>query len=101
MKPTAQTRSYIGESVYVGIDVHKRTYSVVARVNQTEAKRWTTAAEPEKLGQQLRKFFPEAEFIAPMKQDFRALNYTENGSDRGSKASWFMRQPLRLQQTTG
>jgi transposase len=61
MKPTAQTRSYTGESVYVGIDVHKRTYLIVVRVNPMEVKRWTTAAEPENLGQQLHQFFPDAE----------------------------------------
>jgi hypothetical protein len=55
MKPTAPNRSYTGESVYVGIDVHKRTYSVVARIKHKEEKRWTTSAEPEKLGEQLCK----------------------------------------------
>lgn len=60
MKLTAQTRSYPSETVSVGIDVHKRTYSVVARVNQLEVKRWTTPADPQKLGQQLREFFPGA-----------------------------------------
>jgi hypothetical protein len=58
MKPTAQRRSYTGGSIYVGIDVHKRTDSIVARVNQMEVKRWTSAAESEKVGQQLRQFFP-------------------------------------------
>lgn len=60
MTITAPTKSYVGASVYVGIDVHKRTYSVVVRANQTEVKRWTMAAEPEQLGQQLRKFFAGA-----------------------------------------
>ena len=55
MKPTTQIQSYIGQSVYAGIDVHKRTYAVVTRVNQLEEKRWTTVADPEKLGQQLCK----------------------------------------------
>jgi transposase len=70
MKPTAQTRSYIGETVYVGIDVHKRTYSVVVRVKQMEVKRWTTAAAPEKLGQQLRQFFGEAEIHSAYEAGF-------------------------------
>jgi transposase len=52
--------SYAGESVYVGIDVHKHTYSVVARVNHTEVKRWTMTVEPKKLGEQLHKFFAGA-----------------------------------------
>jgi transposase len=70
MKSTAQTRSYIGETVYVGIDVHKRTYSVVARVKQRAVKRWTTTAEPEQLGQQLREFFPGAEIYSAYEAGF-------------------------------
>ena len=61
MKSAAPQRSYAGETVYVGIDVHKRTYTVVARVCQEEVKRWTTLAEPESLATQLGKYFPEAE----------------------------------------
>jgi len=38
--------------------VHKRTYSRITRVKQTAVKRWATAAEPEKLAQQLNKMFP-------------------------------------------
>lgn len=59
MKSTAPQRSYAGETVYVGIDVHKRTYTVVARVAQQEVKRWTTLAAPASLGAQLLKFFPD------------------------------------------
>jgi hypothetical protein len=32
MKNTTPIPSYDGEPIYVGIDVHKRTYTVVARV---------------------------------------------------------------------
>ena len=38
MKSAAPQRSYAGETVYVGIDVHKRTYTVVARLWQEEVK---------------------------------------------------------------
>lgn len=60
MKLTAQARSYDGAIVYVGIDVHKRTYSVVARVNQVEVKRWTTSANPKQVAKQLLKYFEGA-----------------------------------------
>ena len=39
MTNTKLTRSYVGEDVYIGIDVHKKTYAVVARVNQTLVKK--------------------------------------------------------------
>ncbi len=57
MKTTTLARSYNGVDVYVGIDVHKKTYVVVVRVNQTIVKRWVTAANPTALAQQLLKYF--------------------------------------------
>ncbi|MBF2077401.1 MAG: hypothetical protein IGR76_02485 [Synechococcales cyanobacterium T60_A2020_003] len=39
-------------------------------MNQLEVKRWTTAASPEKLGQQLRQFFPEAEVYSAYEAGF-------------------------------
>lgn len=49
--------SYVDTDVYIGIDVHKQTYAVVARANQTVVKRWTTAAVPSALTAQLQKYF--------------------------------------------
>ena len=49
MKRTTSRNSYIGEDVFVGIDVHKKTYYVVARVNQETVKKWTAPASPTKL----------------------------------------------------
>ncbi len=60
MKRTTTRNSYIGEDVFVGIDVHKKTYYVVARVNQEVAKKWTAPASPQKLVEQLEKFFSGA-----------------------------------------
>jgi transposase len=73
MKPSKNTTpkpSYKGQVVYIGIDVHKRRYVVVARVNQTVVKRWSTAAMPEELAQQLQKFFPEAEICSVYEAGF-------------------------------
>ena len=52
--------SYAGKQVYVGIDVHKRTYSVVTVVEGMVVKKWRTVASPEKLAQQLARYFPGA-----------------------------------------
>ena len=57
MKNATPTRSYVGEHVYIGIDVHKKSYVVEARVGQEKVKRWTTPAIPEQLGQQILKYF--------------------------------------------
>jgi transposase len=85
MKTTAQTKSYIGERVYVGIDVHKRTYSVVARVKQMEVKRWTTAAEPEKFGEQLGQFFPGAEIRSAYEAGFSGFGLHRELQRQGIK----------------
>ena len=60
MKNSSGKLSYIGKKVFVGIDVHKRTYSVVTVVEGVIVKKWTTAAIPEKLAQQLGSYFPGA-----------------------------------------
>lgn len=73
MKRTAPQRSYAGERVYVGIDVHKRTYSVVARTCQEEVKRWTTLATPSGLATQLLKYFNDAEICTAYEAGFSAF----------------------------
>ncbi len=60
MKRTTTRNSYLSEDVFVGIDVHKKTYYVVARVNQETVKKWTAPASPPKLVEQLQKFFSGA-----------------------------------------
>ena len=52
--------SSAGQKVFVGIDVHKRTYSVVTVVEGVVVKKWRTVASPEKLVQQLTRYFPGA-----------------------------------------
>lgn len=59
MKSQKQS-SYLGKKVFVGIDVHKKSYSVVARVDQTVVKKWTTSAAPRELSQKLIKYFDGA-----------------------------------------
>ncbi len=51
---------YVGKQVYVGIDVHKRTYSVVTVVEGVVVKKWRTVASPEKLAEQLLRYFSGA-----------------------------------------
>jgi phosphoribosylformimino-5-aminoimidazole carboxamide ribonucleotide (ProFAR) isomerase len=57
MKKVTSVISYVGKEVFIGIDVHKKTYAVVARLDGEVIKKWTTAADPQGLAQQLLKFF--------------------------------------------
>lgn len=61
MSSSSKERDYTGKKVFIGIDVHKRTYSVVCVAEGTVVKRWQTLASPEKLAQQLHKYFAGAE----------------------------------------
>lgn len=52
---------YTGKIIFVGIDVHKRTYSVVVLCDKVIVKRDTICAIPEMLGNYLLKYFAGAE----------------------------------------
>ncbi len=60
IKQTETKNLYLGKEVFVGIDVHKKTYSVVARVERELVKKWTTTASTQSLGDQLLKYFKGA-----------------------------------------
>jgi transposase len=60
MKRDMKEVSYVGKDVYIGVDVHKKTYVVVARVEGEVVKKWITAASPQALAQQLLKYFSGA-----------------------------------------
>lgn len=53
-------RNYNGKTVFVGIDVHKKTYAVTCVCETTVVKRDTLPADPEQLTQYLHKYFAGA-----------------------------------------
>lgn len=53
-------RDYRGKAIFVGIDVHKKTYSVAVVYDKELVKRDTLPAYPERLITYLNKFFPGA-----------------------------------------
>src|SRR5262250_503867 len=57
---TEQCRSYAGERVYVGVDVHKETYTVTCVCHKQIVKTATVQAEPASLAASLRRWFPGA-----------------------------------------
>ena len=60
MNSSSKKPSYAGKDVFIGIDVHKRTYSVAVVVEGRLVKKWQTSAVPEQLARQLNSYFPEA-----------------------------------------
>ena len=70
MKKDTKAISYVGKTVFIGIDVHKKTYAVVARVEEEVVKKWTTAASPQSLVQQLLKYFAGATIYSAYEAGF-------------------------------
>ena len=57
---TEQRRFYTGECVYVGVDVHKETYTVTCVCHKQIVKTATVQAEPAGLAASLPRWFPGA-----------------------------------------
>jgi transposase len=70
MKKEFKEISYVGKNVYIGIDVHKKSYTVVARVEGEVVKKWTTTASPQALAQQLHKYFAGATIYSAYEAGF-------------------------------
>ena len=70
MKKSSSTYSYKGKKVFVGIDVHKRTYAVVVSVDNIVAKKWQTVASPESLANQLNTLYPESDIYSAYEAGF-------------------------------
>jgi transposase len=51
---------YMGKDIFVGIDVHKKSYSVYCICNREKIKSWSMEASPAKLIEQLLFYFPKA-----------------------------------------
>jgi len=60
MKQTREKMSYTGKEVYVGMDVHKRTYSVTVICEGEIVKRDTMRADPEGIVHYLKRHFAGA-----------------------------------------
>ncbi len=70
MKKASAKIDYEGKKVFVGIDVHKRSYSVVAVVEGVVVKKWRTVASPDKLAEQLWRYFPGASIYTAYEAGF-------------------------------
>ncbi len=70
MDNSSERSSYVGQKVFIGIDVHKRTYSVVAVMEGEVLKKWRTSALPQELVKQLQRFFSGAELYTVYEAGF-------------------------------
>lgn len=63
-------RDYAGKKVFVGMDVHKKTYVIAAYCDGEIVKKWTTPAKPEGVSEQLTRFFQGAEIWSAYEAGF-------------------------------
>jgi len=70
---TEQRRSYAGECVYVGVDVHKETYTVTCVCHKQIVKPATVQAEPGGLAVSLPRGFPGATLYSVYEAGFSAF----------------------------
>lgn len=73
MKKVTHRISYSGKDIFVGIDVHKKTYSVVARADKDVIKKWTTVASPQRFTEQLLNYFEGATIHTAYEASFSAF----------------------------
>ena len=70
---TEQRRSYAGQHVYVGIDVHKDTYTVTCVHHKRIVKTATVQADPAGLAASLPRWFPGATLWSAYEAGFSAF----------------------------
>src|SRR5882762_809293 len=70
---TEQRRSYAGECVYVGVDVHKETYAVTCVCHKQIVKTATVQAEPTGLAASVLRWFPGATLYSAYEAGFSAF----------------------------
>ena len=70
---TEQRRSYAGECVDVGVDVHKETYTVTCVCHKQIVKTATVQAEPAGLAASLPRWFPGATLYSVYEAGFSAF----------------------------
>ncbi len=67
-------RDYNGKKVYLGIDVHKKTYAVTAICDGQVVKKDTLAADPSILVGYCKKYFPNAEIESAYEAGFSGFH---------------------------
>ena len=65
-----KNQDYFGKKVFVGMDVHKKSYVIAASCDGEIVKKWTTTADPQTTVEQLKRFFEGAEIYSGYEAGF-------------------------------
>lgn len=63
-------RDYTGKTVYVGIDVHKKSYTVYSIMDKAKVKSWKMESNAQKLIEQLKSYFAGAKICSAYEAGF-------------------------------
>lgn len=76
---------YKGKQLYMGIDVHKATYTCVSRCDGIVVKKDTMPANPEGLFNYMKKFFPGAKIKSAYEAGFTGFYLHRYLIERGMR----------------
>ena len=82
---TGNELNFKGESIYCGIDVHARQWTVCVRDNQFELKKFTQPPEPDKLSSFLKRTYPGADYYAVYEAGFSGFWAQRRLQEQGIK----------------
>ena len=82
---------YTGKNIFVGIDVHKKTYSVSVMHDNVLVKRDTIPAYPERLVQSLKKYFSGANIKSAYEAGFSGFGLHRHLNENNEEASELLR----------
>jgi transposase len=77
---------YSGKKVFVGMDVHKKTYAIAAYCDGEFVKKWTTKADPKATAAQLNRYFSGAEVNSAYEAGFSGFKLHRVLSEAGIKS---------------
>jgi transposase len=63
-------QDYINKTVYIGIDVHKKTYTIYCLCDKEKVKSWSMGANPQGLIEQLKGYFSGAKICSVYEAGF-------------------------------
>jgi len=78
-------RDYKGKKVFIGIDVHKKSYVIAAICEGVLVKRWTCRAFPRTLLDQIKSFFKGAEILSAYEAGFSGFELHRLLEENGIK----------------
>jgi transposase len=78
MQEKINEKTFEGQSIYVGIDVHKKDWKVTIMTGELSYKTFSSVPRADKLGSYLRNNFPGATYYSAYEAGFSGFGFTRN-----------------------